>query len=519
MASSFRRISQIRQFLLILPWIGFAFQCLLSQSGENVISAFLAASGSFLVFFDAVRSQRFYCYPLSTIVVIGFGITLQLGPLLFTALEGHPIIYNLSVPVATFGHSVLSSLICLLAHAIYRRSKWLLYVRKRAQGIFHQLQVFRPLSTNEVLIMGLLGLFSLGFRQWLPAIAGASIVLTKFIQGFQFFSIIPIAFFLKYLWSQEPVTSSISFRKSLLILLVFMALIVLVGLGRNSRSAFVVPLACLFLGLGLEWIYGLIKLRLASVLAIGLAFVLILPIVTDLATAMILVRDQRRNISAAELLTYTLDSFQNKDALAEKRFIDRSTGADWDETYISNIFLARFANAKYPDNSLENAARLSSAARDEMASYQGLMLLSTLPTPLLSLVGVSASEKLEINSYSVGDKLYHLASGSPYALGGFRVGHFSGTGMAGYGFAYLGLLLVAMVLIFPLVDSHALTTVHGSVLSPQISVVAITQLFAWLTISNTGSVVLLLAFILRGFIQPVLLFALVHWLLFRIRVS
>ena len=91
--------------------------------------------------------------------------------------------------------------------------------------------------------------------------------------------------------------------------------------------------------------------------------------------------------------------------------------------------------------------------------------------------------------------------------------------MAGYGFAYLGLLLLAMALIFPLVDSHALTTVPGSVLPPRISVVAITQLIYWFTISNSGSVVLLLAFIMRGFIQPVLLFALVRWLLIRIRVS
>ena len=431
-ASSFRRISQIRKLLLALPWIGFAWQCLLSQSGENVICAFLAASGAFLVFLDAFRPQRFYSYPLSTIVVLGFGVTLQLGPLLFTAIEGHAITYNLSVPEATFGHSVLSSIICLLAHAIYRRAKLLRNVRQRAHGILHQLKLFRPLRTNEVFIMGSLGLFSLGFRQWLPAIAGVSIVLTKFIQGFQFFSIIPIAFFLKYLWSQMPDTSSISSRKRLLIFLLFMALIVLLSFGRNSRSGFLVPLSCLLLGLGLEWIYGLIKVRLSSVLAVGLAIVLIFPVVTDVATAMVLVRNQRKDISAAELFAYTLNTIQDKEAIAYKRFIDRNTRSDWDENYISNIFLARFANAKYPDNSLENFARLPSAGRDEMAIYQGMKLLVTLPTPLLSLVGVSETEKVKINSYSVGDKLYYLATGSPHALGGFRVGHFIGSGMAGY---------------------------------------------------------------------------------------
>ena len=92
------------------------------------------------VFFDTLRPQRFYSYPLSTIVVLGFGVTLLLGPLLFTAIEGRAITYNLSVPVATFGHSVLSSLTCLLAHSIYRRAKWLGDVRKGARGILIQLK-------------------------------------------------------------------------------------------------------------------------------------------------------------------------------------------------------------------------------------------------------------------------------------------------------------------------------------------------------------------------------------------
>ena len=113
-----------------------------------------------------------------------------------------------------------------------------------------------------------------------------------------------------------PDTSSISSRKRLLIFLLFMALIVLLSFGRNSRSGFLVPLSCLLLGLGLEWIYGLIKVRLSSVLAVGLAIVLIFPVVTDVATAMVLVRNQRKDISAAVLFAYTLNTIQYKEAIA-----------------------------------------------------------------------------------------------------------------------------------------------------------------------------------------------------------
>ena len=93
--------------------------------------------------------------------------------------------------------------------------------------------------------MGLVGLFPISFRQC-TNIAGVSIVFTKFIQGYQFFSVIPIVFCLKHLWSHDPVTSSKSFRKHQFIFIVFTALILMLSMGRNSRAVFVVPLACLF---------------------------------------------------------------------------------------------------------------------------------------------------------------------------------------------------------------------------------------------------------------------------------
>ena len=49
-ASSLRRILLIRKLLLTTPWICFVWQCLLSQSGENVICAFLAAVAPFCFF-------------------------------------------------------------------------------------------------------------------------------------------------------------------------------------------------------------------------------------------------------------------------------------------------------------------------------------------------------------------------------------------------------------------------------------------------------------------------------------
>ena len=78
-------------------------------------------------------------------------------------------------------------------------------------------------------------------------------------------------------------------------------------------------------------------------------------------------------------------------------------------------------------------------------------------------------------------------------------------------------MLSGLLLIFTLVDAHALTAAKGSVALPIISVVAITYFIGWFAFSNAESVTVLLAFPLREFIEPVLLFALARWLLSRLR--
>jgi hypothetical protein len=517
-----RRILRTRRVLLFLPWLGLAWQGVLAQTPTDWLSAFLAASGAFLVFFDAFRPKRLYRYPLSTLVLLGFGVTLQLGPLLFTAIEGNSITVNLLVPVATFGHGVLASLVCLLAHTIYRQAPWLRFLRAGAQRVLLQLKLFQPLRIAEVVAMGLFGVFALASGSWFSGLAVASPVLVKFIGGFQFFSIIPAAFLLQTLGSQVPASASPPSRKPLVLFLLFMALIVLVSLGRNARAPFVAPVACLFLGLALQWLYGLIRLRLGAVLAVGLAIVVLLPLARDMATAMVMVRTQRGNASPAELLDLTITQFQDRQAVTRYRLATAEVGltSDWSENYVSNLFLARFANAKFPDNSLENAARLSPSQRNEMAAFQWWRLLVILPGPVLTLLGMPEETKKELTFFSFGDKLYELASGSQYALGGFRTGHFFGTGMAGFGFGYLGILLLGLLLVFPLVDAHSLVAACGSnTTSPLLSAVAITQLIGWFTFSNSESVTALLAFPLRGFFEPVLLFALILWLLARVRVA
>jgi len=515
-----RRIQRIRPVLLMLPWLGLALQGLLAHTAADWMASFLAASGAFIIFYDAFRPQRLFCYPLSILIVLGYGVTMNLGPLLFTALEGNSITTNLVLPLSTFGHAVLCSLIFLLAHASYRHYQGLHKIRQFVHLGLFRLGLFNSLRLFDIAAMGILGVFALSFTTWFSNLSSSALVITKLIQGLQFLSIVPFAFMIRRLWANEGGSLPISLNIRLILFVTFTLLIALVGTGRNSRGVIFMPLTCIFLGFILEWLYGLIKIRLSTIVAFGLAIMLLLPLLTDLSTAMVMVRGQRKDISAAELVGETLNQFQDRDAISRFRLLmsEIDISSDWSEYYVSNPFLARFTNAKFPDNSLVNTASLLPSDRAEMASFHWLRFLSILPGPFLSLVGVSEAIKLDVNSISFGDKIYFLASGNKTALGGFRGGHFFGTGMSAFGFGYLLILFMGLLFLFPLVDAHSFIVTAGFISSPRISVVAITQLKTWFALI-AESTVAILNLSMRRFIEPVLLFALVRWLLSKVRLA
>lgn len=511
---SLNRISRVRIFLLFLPWIGLCWQFLLAESVEDIVCSFLAASGAYFVFFDAFRPHRLYRYPFSTLVVLGFAITLQLGPLLLTANDGRTITYNLLVPYATFGNAFLSGLASLLAHAIYRNLPWLIHIRRVAHQFLFGLDLFKELRLYEVLAMSLLGIFALGFTTWISRAYEQFAPFNSIFSRFQYFSVMPIALLLQHLWRQTSSASVLYSRKWLLILF---PLIALTAIGRNSRSSVFLPLACLALGLMIQWVYGLVKIRFSSVVAFGIALLICMPIATNMAVAMRMTRTHRHDVSAFNLLSLTFSQFG--DFTAVKKFSERATKrellSDWSEEYLSNPILARFANAKFSDNSLENAERLTEPARREIADYQWLRFLVSIPEPIPKIMGLTNIKNV-MNGYSPGDKLYATSRGIDISKKRV-VTHFIGYGNAAFGYTYLSVLVVGLLLIFPLVDSHVSFPPVQSFAAPLITVFSITQLYQWFSISNSESLADFLIFPFRGFIEPVLMFALFRWALSRVK--
>lgn len=522
---SLNRIKQVRKALLIVPWIGLLGHFVLANNYEDVLCATLAAIGSFFIIFDVFRAERLYKFPLSSLIVLGFGFTLQLGPLLFTLLEGKNITFNLALPLSTFGHSLLASLACLSSHWLYRSSQLLSNIRRSVWIFMKKICIFRQVLTKELIFLGIIGLFALAISSFFSNLTNAQSIARKLINGFQFLSVAPIVLLMPGLINPQksPIKNSPSFFQ-LLLFLCFILLTMVIAFARNSRSAFAVPFACLIIAYIFEWLYGRIRVNILSILAIIVSALLVMPILDDLAVAMTLARGLRsRSATNVEVITETLSKLQDKTSLSEKRIMVTTLGlqpGSWSETYLNSSFLSRFTNVKFPDNSLLAASAVSPdpKKRADIQWNQLLRLFAQLPSPVLSLFGMSDEFKSYLQSSSFGDLLYFLSTDDISVLGGLRTGHFFGLGMASFGFFYIPLFAFSLLFVFPLVDAHS--SYQSSTSAPPLfSLVAITFFVDWFTFSNSESIVEFIAFPLRGFIQPVILFASVRWMLRCLRLA
>ena len=500
------QINRVRGPVLWLPWIGLMIQFIVSSTPDNMLCSLLAAVTGWLLLWDSFRNERWQAFPLSSFLLLGFAIVKSLGPLYFTAMEGHTVIYNLAVPVRVFSHLTLVSLVAISSHWLYRKLNWLTSLRHGlARVLAGPLAVHQPLSRGAVLL-----LFALGCGGWGAAAffdpTGEGLLAVKITEGFTLLSTSIVILVIRPLLERNGVPPK---PLDLQLLGIGMVGLLMLSFAVNTRSAFAIPLLTLALALMLEALLSLIKVTFPAALAAVLALVLVMPFLSNLATTIVLAREYRGSVGPAELVSLTLDQLSRSEELSERRKEDQEAGAnDWDEVYLNNVFLARFCNLKFDDNALSLEQSLTSAGREFYLTYNLERLYATAPKYILSLFSIENEDKLTINSRSFGDELYVLATGDSYARGGFRTGHFIGSDFAIFGWWYLALLALFLAPFYALIDGLQARPSGSILLNP----LAITQLVPLLTLSNAESLASLLQLVLRSMPQAVLTFTIAAWI-------
>ena len=446
-------------------------------------------------------------YLISSFSMLGIVANHFYLPLIFTSLENKPVIYNLELPEEVFLHSTLTLLALTAAHAFYR---FLMEISPtKPNSILEKAGFFTPPSHLQLWIMGLIGMLSSFYVYFVSPDVGreaTGAASDKLVQALVPFTYAPffIPFSRLFGSNEKPI------RGYLPLLLSYGVLLLAVSLGRNSRGAFIIGLT----NPVFAWILGLVlavfstRVFTLKNFAIG-AFVLwfLVGPLSDLGTAMVIVRGDRNDIPPSELIVETIDAFGDKEAIEARRKDDVTDVDDWDEHYLDNIYTARFANIKFNDSNLVTYSKVGEYDPD-MQSFSLDKLLAVFPDPVLQLFDFDIDKDLVL-SMSFGDFLYVLSGGvgTPEA---FRVGHYSGTGMATFGWWYLLIFAAVVVPIFFLNDRFFRPgkLSKGSSDNPSFrlsfcAVLTLTEYFQFLWFE---SVVHGATYLIRGWIQVVILY-------------
>jgi len=518
------RVTRFKTIGLIIWSILVIVQSLWFFEKQVQAATFLTLAGGIIGVIIFFKAKLLTTYPISTTMMLGYVSYYFLLPPLATFLEGKTLTNNLIHPTLDLFHASVCLLFLVLAFTIYRKVSGLQWIRWFiSRKIYKPVGFFHPPSNVHLIFMGGIGLFAIWFQYF---VAGGyqqvSVgTINKFIQGFFPLVYLPYAILVRKLIGKGDRFN----RKWVLILIVYTILLGVVSLARNSRAALFSGVASIILaylyGLAIG-IYKLSKVALRNIALLSFVIILLSGPLTDLAISMVVVRGVRTDISAMELVSETIKTYQNKAALDyHRKNVAAIRSSIWDEWYVDNLFMSRLSNLKFADNSLDLALSMGKPTKNYLREIEVQKILAIFPQPIVNLFDLPVDKNF-ITTASSGDFMLYAVTGNPYALGGFRTGSIFGNGYVLFGWGYPFVFATLMLLLFPLADSLTSrrsiikTDQHQNNFVPLLSSMVIVGLFSWfffLTSAATGaeSMSSLVTYLLRGWIQVPFMYELIYW--------
>lgn len=396
-------------------------QVLIDGDAANILAALLVFGASSLTLWYSARSEVWMRAPLSALMIVGFNVTTQSGALLVQTLTARSLIYNLRVPIETFGTLALAQLVIVLIHALYLHGPGFLRLRDVvARRIYAPAGLLATPTEAQLWIVGFAGCASV----WIANVGryGASAVAfgdaaMKLFQGFSPFIMAPLLIpFLRY--GSE---ASGARRTNWLALGLYFGLLVFLGIARNSRATFYSALTSTALILAV-YIFARtipltrqLKLRLMAVL---LLMIPAMALLSDLAIAMLNVRSERYRASGVELVMSTLSALGDREAINARRERDTMAVSGYNEAYFLSPVVGRLIVTKYHDNVMYVAVNATPSVAESGRRDFAAKLILTLPTPLLERFGIDMDKRRYM--YSTGD--LYLSMVEDRERGSFVVG-------------------------------------------------------------------------------------------------
>ena len=196
-----------------------------------------------------------------------------------------------------------------------------------------------------------------------------------------------------------------------------------------------------------------------KIILIFVSFLVFSGPISNFAIAMVAVRYMRSDIGAQELFIETFNLAMDSEKMSEvKKSLNKVEGKidlsqkmlqnDWNESYVSNVFMNRVCNYQVADASIFHAYRAGIPCKsfiDDCIEHMKIIF----PTPIVKMLfGDLDKEKL---AYSPMDFLYSQSINAPVRQG-YIVGGDVGLGLAFFGYLFPIFQLLIYILIFRYLD-------------------------------------------------------------------
>ena len=395
--------------------------------------------------------------PISFIAISGVVMFTYFAPIM-TYVEKHPITYNMISPISTFLWQLLYVLVTYLAYICTNRR----YKYNPIRNSLIKIGFYNTVSNKSLWILGLFGLFG---RLYLlknqfgeEATSGAGTVYMLLIP----FLMAPYCILFRPLYSKnkEP------YRGSKIPFIFYTLLLLIMGVASNARNAIVTVLMSLLLMIIFYCINyrddimrKVLDISAKKIILIFVSFLVFSGPISNFAIAMVAVRYMRSDIGAQELFIETFNLAMDSEKMSVvKKSLNKVEGNidlsqkmlqnDWNESYVSNVFMNRVCNYQVADASIFHAYRAGIPCKsfiDDCIEHMKIIF----PTPIVKMLfGDLDKEKL---AYSPMDFLYSQSINAPVRQG-YIVGGDVGLGLAFFGYLFPVFQLLIYILIFRYLD-------------------------------------------------------------------
>lgn len=500
----------INTCFMILAVVATAVQFLVDNSTDNLACAGIVLFSSLSVLAYLRWTKGFDTHPISTYVIFGFCATTQLGALLVQSASWTSLSEGLRYPLFTFFILAFYQIVAIAAHITIRfftvKSLASVDIQPRFRRILRIVGLYDIPTPTQLWLLGFVGVCSIFIGGMTSDLSNRISIGITFLAWAPF--LIPIFF-------MQTSRAYCNIFLQTVFLATYAVFIGFIGIAANARymmfSGFA-TLAFMLLLTGMRSQRPIRKKTIGMAFAVGVIGLFLLAPVSQLATAMVVVRESQQNTTAIKTILATIDVLSHPELIEAHRSRKRLAAftAPYDETYVDHPLLARFITTKFHDNALYFGARLTPRAEDELEITTTDLFLSILPEPVLRYFNVRIVKR-ELK-FSMGDYLFHQATGG--RLGGFKVGSVFGQGLGIFGaffpIAYFFLCLIS----FFIIDYLAYRERHEKIVISGIGMLLMWRLYYYCITAE--SINGMIGFLLREIPQSIIIYLVFYQMLRRV---